>query len=169
MKHVRRSGFTLVEILIVAVIMGILASIVIPQFTQSSDDARYSATLQDLQTLRSQIDLYRNQHENRYPGDTKSSDGSAGGDGTDFAKQLTEPTNESGKTGAFGDPDYPFGPYFHNQVPANPFNALRDVTVDSPTTADDASGWVFEKTAGRIRINHAGKIPGDKTTDYWAL
>ena len=35
-----RSGFTLVEILIVVVILGILAAIVIPQFTNATQDAQ---------------------------------------------------------------------------------------------------------------------------------
>lgn len=45
-------GFTLVEILIVVIILGILAAIVIPQFTSASQNARVSGTLSTLQTLR---------------------------------------------------------------------------------------------------------------------
>ena len=48
----RKSGFTLVEILIVVIILGILAAIVIPQFTNASQDARNSSLLSQLQTLR---------------------------------------------------------------------------------------------------------------------
>jgi len=57
-KHMNRA-FTLVEILIVVVILGILAAIVIPQFTNASEEASASSTSSQLQTLRSQIELYR--------------------------------------------------------------------------------------------------------------
>jgi type II secretion system protein G len=59
--HARRSkrAFTLIEILIVVVILGILAAIVIPQFTNASQDAQVSAVKSQLQTIRSQIELYR--------------------------------------------------------------------------------------------------------------
>jgi general secretion pathway protein G len=55
----RQRGFTLIEILIVVVILGILAAIVIPQFTNASQDAQVSAVKSQLQTIRSQIELYR--------------------------------------------------------------------------------------------------------------
>lgn len=54
-----RKGFTLVEILIVVVILGILAAIVIPQFTNASSEAKQASLRSDLQTLRSQIELYK--------------------------------------------------------------------------------------------------------------
>ena len=57
-----KRGFTLVEILIVVVILGILAAIVIPQFTQASTEAKTNSLCSDLQTLRSQIELYKVQH-----------------------------------------------------------------------------------------------------------
>ena len=54
-----RRAFTLIEILIVVVILGILAAIVIPQFSEASDDANESAIKSTLQTVRSQIELYK--------------------------------------------------------------------------------------------------------------
>lgn len=53
-----RRAFTLIEILIVVVILGILAAIVIPQFTDASEEAMNSSLRSQLQTVRSQIELY---------------------------------------------------------------------------------------------------------------
>ena len=57
-----RHGFTLIEILIVVVILGILAAIVIPQFTDAAGEASRSNLQTQLQTLRSQIELYNVQN-----------------------------------------------------------------------------------------------------------
>jgi prepilin-type N-terminal cleavage/methylation domain-containing protein len=62
-KRVRRA-FTLIEILIVVVILGILAAIVIPQFTDASQEASASNLASQLQTIRSQIELYNVQNVN---------------------------------------------------------------------------------------------------------
>ena len=61
-----RRGFTLIEILIVVVILGILAAIIIPQFTNAADDASISSARTQLQSMRSQIELYR-AREGAYP------------------------------------------------------------------------------------------------------
>lgn len=55
-----RTGFTLVEILIVVVILGILAAIVIPQFTDAGSETRISTVRANLSAMRSQIEIYKN-------------------------------------------------------------------------------------------------------------
>jgi len=57
-----KRGFTLIEILIVVVILGILAAIVIPQFTDASNEAMNASVRSQLQTIRSQIELYNVQN-----------------------------------------------------------------------------------------------------------
>lgn len=54
----KNAAFTLIEILIVVILLGILAAIVVPQFSESQDDANNSKVRQDLQTLRTQVQLY---------------------------------------------------------------------------------------------------------------
>jgi len=67
METKRNRGFTLVEILIVVVILGILAAIVIPQFSDAATEANDANLVSNLQTLRSQIALYRIQHSDDDP------------------------------------------------------------------------------------------------------
>src|SRR6202012_2734477 len=62
-----KKGFTLIEILIVVIILGILAAIVIPQFSNASTSAKSSNLASQLQTLRSQIQLYKLQHNDVIP------------------------------------------------------------------------------------------------------
>lgn len=64
-KH--RRAFTLIEILIVVVILGILAAIVIPQFTDASTEANNSSVKSQLQTIRAQLELYKVQNGDAYP------------------------------------------------------------------------------------------------------
>lgn len=59
MRSQVKRAFTLIEILIVVVILGILAAIVIPQFTDASQQAQDASVRSQLQTLRAQIELYR--------------------------------------------------------------------------------------------------------------
>ena len=90
MKVSKRStrGFTLIEILIVVVILGILAAIVIPQFSSASQEASISSVRSQLQTLRSQVELYRVQ-QGDFPEDgTIPGSGTAGTGG--FAALVSE-------------------------------------------------------------------------------
>lgn len=66
-RNPARRAFTLIEILIVVVILGILAAIVIPQFTDASTEASNASVRSQLQTLRGQLELYRVQHNDTYP------------------------------------------------------------------------------------------------------
>lgn len=59
LKKLTSGAFTLIEILVVVILLGILAAIIVPQFMSSSDEAKLSALKSDLHTLRAQIQLYR--------------------------------------------------------------------------------------------------------------
>lgn len=63
----RNRAFTLVEILIVVVILGILAAIVVPQFTNAANDARGGNLTTQLQTLNNQTELFAARNNGEYP------------------------------------------------------------------------------------------------------
>lgn len=62
----KAKGFTLVEIMVVVVIMGILAALVIPKMMGRTDDARNLAAKQDIATIMQGLKLYRLDNQ-RYP------------------------------------------------------------------------------------------------------
>jgi len=131
MKMRAKSGFTLVEILIVVVILGILAAIVIPQFTEASTEAKTSSLCTDLQTMRSQIELYKIQHNDNLPGSGTAS----------FVLALTGQTDVAGAVGA----DY--GPYLQ-KIPVNQFNDLDTVRLDGAAAGANTDGWRFDTATG---------------------
>ena len=73
-RNNRMRGFTLIEILIVVVILGILAAIIIPQFTNAAQDAGTQSARSQLHTMRSQIELYRIQNAGLVPADAGEAD-----------------------------------------------------------------------------------------------
>ena len=145
-----KSGFTLVEILIVVVILGILAAIVIPQFTEASTEAKTSSLCTDLQTMRSQIELYKIQHNDDLPGDG----------GATLIEALTGQTEVDGDVWAAGTV---YGPYVQ-KIPTNQFNDLatiREEDVAVSTAGANTHGWVFNTTTGAFQA--------DDTAEHAAL
>ncbi|MCZ6836354.1 MAG: type II secretion system protein [Planctomycetota bacterium] len=61
-----RIGFTLIEILIVVTILGIVSALVVPQFAEATGETATTSTTRQLQVIRSQVELFRNQN-NRNP------------------------------------------------------------------------------------------------------
>jgi general secretion pathway protein G len=59
-------GFTLIEIMVVVVIMGILAALVVPKLMGRADDARITAAKQDIASMMQALKLYRLDNQ-RYP------------------------------------------------------------------------------------------------------
>ncbi len=145
-------AFTLVEILIVVIILGILAAIVIPQFTQASEDARESALASDLQMMRSQLELYKVQHLEYYP-HVDPSDGSFETAATWATRLLTETDNMGDSTTAGTG----VGPYMQ-KIPSNPFvpsTTTVMVTFSDTTTCpgNNNSHWWVNEDTGQIYPN----------------
>ena len=62
----RQRGFSLIEIMVVVVIMGILAALVVPNLLERPDQARVVAARQDISSLMQALKLYRLDN-GRYP------------------------------------------------------------------------------------------------------
>ena len=143
-----RAGFTLIEILVVVILLGILATIIIPQISVSTEDAKLNTLKTNLNHLRSAVELYYYQHNNTYPGATKHTDGAAVGSDAEaeaaFIPQLTQYTSLTGEVATSGDSTYQFGPYIKSAtLPTNPFNNAADIVCDydeTNITARDSTG-----------------------------
>ena len=113
-----RAAFTLVEILIVVVILGILAAIVVPRFADASNEARRGAFISSLKTYANACEYFI-AREGQYPPDGSSGVMPAGFDSYVDQAEFESPTplggvwdtefNDSGVTSAvgvhfFGDP-----------------------------------------------------------------
>ncbi len=59
MNRKKQSGFTLIEVMIVVVILGILASIIVPKIMGRPDEARAAKAKQDIRAVTAALDLYR--------------------------------------------------------------------------------------------------------------
>jgi len=58
-NRTKQSGFTLIEIMVVVVIIGILASVVVPRIMDNPDKARTAKAKNDLRAYESALDIYR--------------------------------------------------------------------------------------------------------------
>lgn len=134
-----KSGFTLVEVLIVVVILGILAAIVIPQFTSASTQARESSLVSDLHAVRSQIQLYQIQHKDQLP------------TLLNFEAAMTTETDVDGSAWVAGA-GAKYGPYMR-KIPNNPF------TGSNAVTASGAGDWNYDESTGAFTAADGGSLP----------
>ncbi len=143
-------AFTLVEILIVVVILGILAAIVVPQFAASSDDAKETSLVSTIKVLREQISLYKLQHDANGP---HVGPEPADITGLVLTRRLTERTEITGKL----DTNGPYGPYLIAWS-ANPFSdgstayAIQIGILATPPRTG-ATGWYYNSNTCIISAN----------------
>ncbi len=142
-----RKAFTLVEILIVVVILGILAAIVVPQFTNATQDAQAGNIQAQLDTLNNQIELWKARHNGQLPG------GNATLGGYDWQSMISP---------VVGDPNS--GGYIKAapRNPACPSSGNPTAVVDTAPAADTGWYWdpsnsgslkacYYDETTGKVR------------------
>ena len=146
MRKLRNQGFTLVEILIVVVILGILAAIVVPQFTNASQEAVKGALASQLQTINAQVELYRVQHTGELPTLGGAEDHNGWGVLVEENFLKDEPRNGYTRS----------------------TNVVTTGWVGAPTTDGEAAGWAFEDSLGEVAANgynHAANVLANE--DAW--
>lgn len=142
-----RKAFTLVEILIVVVILGILAAIVIPQFTSAGEEAQAGNVQTQLATIRNQIEMYRVRNNGEIP------------DLIDMSPDWGDPDGETNAERGLRGRDYLRTP------PVNPRTGTSTVVAGvegdelvEVTRGDD--GWIFDADTGEIYANGFNEATG---------
>ena len=172
-SHNLSKGFTLVELLIVAIMLAILAAIIVPQFASTTTEAQESALRSDLAAVRSAIALYRQQH-GEHPAASASTGGTCTGGvaGTGvletqqaFDDHMTRYTDDVGQSCTLKVAgSFPFGPYIKpNKMPVNPITnsntivivGAADAAAGDLTMGGDgaAGGWKYDLTSGKFIAN----------------
>lgn len=123
-----RRGFTLIELIVVVVVLGILAAVAAPKFTNQADQARENAAKQTLAVVRNALELHRTENGG-YPAAA----------GVAAAVEV------------YIRGDFP-GPGIGTKAAAT---GVFATTADPPTAAAGAAtdGWLYNAATGNIWIN----------------
>lgn len=165
----RRKAFTLVEVLIVVILLGILAVIALPKFSNASAMARASMLADNLRIFRTQIVVFQGQHSSAagYPGCDTSVEPTE----TAFINHMTMVSTADGEVAAVGTSGYKYGVYL-SRMPENPVNGLSTVQIIKaggvvPTTGDDSHGWIYQPSTLMFKADATGADEtGKKYIDY---
>jgi general secretion pathway protein G len=127
----KRSAFSLVELVVVVLILGIIAAVAAPRMFDTATDARQNSTKTSLAVLRDAIELYKAQNGSYPPAATLSTALDA------FLR----------------------GPFPAVQLGANQ-NATVASSSQDPIAAPEAggAGWAYNETTGDIVVNEAAYI-----------
>jgi prepilin-type N-terminal cleavage/methylation domain-containing protein len=148
----RQRGFSLVEMVMVMMTMGIIAMIAVPRLSRAATDAQASAMVANVRVLQGAIDVYAAEHGNRDP--AHDPDGTVMSDGAKFAARLNGNTDDFGNSGGL------FGPYLI-RVPRNVANGRATIRVDGAAAGANLAGWRFDSKRKRILPDHLDEVTAE--------
>jgi general secretion pathway protein G len=120
----KRQGFTLVELVVVVMILGILAAVAAPKLLGTSGTATDNGLRQTLGVVRDAVERYAAENGGDFPG-------------TDAATFKTE-----------------LVPYLRGQFPICPVGGKNaDVAYGTSSTVSGTQGWRFNSTTGEFIVN----------------
>lgn len=136
-------GFTLIEILVVVVILGIVAAITVPQYASAADEAKRGATVDQLVKIRNALAVYYVRNNSQLPA-VVGGDGATGGWGEllDGDRYLRNPPTNMVVGGAAG-------------TDVGQAVIVRD-TPDEAYNASPTYGWIFSPAERTVwAANHS--------------
>lgn len=156
-----KKAFTLIELMIVVAVLGILAAIVVPQLQGNTLQAKESTARDSLAALRTQIELYKLEHNGKLPGYR----GAMAVAEPTCVQQFEYTTSATGFLSGTTTPSsgFPYGPYVR-KFPSNPLNTAGDpdaikyvpLATAFAAAADNSTGWLYKRETGEIRLNTTG-------------
>jgi len=139
-----RADLSVTNAMFLVVFVAILGATAIPLIEKSSRQAKSTALLQNLQSLRRQIERYRVEHHGHTP---------MLHEGT--LPQLLQVTNGEGVLGVL-EGEHSFGPYLQSGIPVNSLTG-RSIVVRCdefpPTESSGNGGWLYHQQTGQIAVD----------------
>lgn len=130
-KPSSRSGFTLVELVVVVLIMGIIASVALPKMATSTNTAKTNSAKQSLAVVRDAIELYR-ADTGSYPADAAT------------LPTLLKP--------------YLKGPFPAAPMGTNAGSAAVAVGTDPAAVVTGGAGWAYTVSTGDFYFNDSSGL-----------
>jgi len=169
-----RRGFSLVELVIVIVIIGVIAAIAVPRIASGGRGATEAALVADLKILRHAIELYAAEHDGMFPGAATDGDGNGAKTAGATVSQLTRYSSQTGLVSDTFDATFRFGSYLLKIPPISvgPNEGDDSVVIDGgnspPLVTGGPEGWVYNPNTGQIVANtDAANAAGLRTYDEY--